>query len=347
MSKQNYYETLGVGPQASLTEIKRAYRKLARLYHPDSGTADSSNELFQEITVAYECLSNPEKRLAYDLRYGFHAAEQKQQSDAAHERQRAYRAQEPRPFPKSNARAGGFAGPNSARFRGESSVERPAPEQPPRQAKLFGKLGSFLRPFVQAGPKDNGAPKTTKKTGSADTSDLRGPREYYFTVDARESIRGTSRELALPQEDGTPRVIRVKIPAGIRDGGTLKVQIAEGEYVRIVVTVTPHPYVSRNGDDIVIRIPITVSEGINGLELDVPTPEGAVRVKIPPKSRQEKKLRLKGRGIKNPQTRSAGDLYVETYIVLPETMGPAGKQAAEAIDAHYLGSVRHDMPREL
>lgn len=361
MSK-NYYELLGVKPGVSLTEIKRSYRKLARKYHPDSGAADSSEELFHAITSAYDTLSNPDKRLLYDRLHGFaedssendEFTNGQEQSTASAKKQtegaQAYKRQKPSrgSFGAKNEKlqSTSHAGPNSTRFStgGQHDLDLP----PTRRESILSRLSNFVRPSSGRTPAPTRNVRPNKSADARNENpDIRGPREYYFTIDALESIRGTTREIALKSDDGTPRVIRVKIPANIRPGASLKVPLSESETARIHVNVVPHPFVSRENDDVTVRVPLTLLEALNGADIEVPSPQGPVRVRIPPKTADDKKLRVKGRGIKAGASDTAGDLYVDTYIVLPTSLSTVAKQAAQALEAHYNTDVRKDLPRQL
>ncbi len=378
---KNYYDILGVAPGATPTKLKSAYRTLARKYHPDSGTEGGSDILFNEVTEAYHVLSDPEQREKYDRRHGFDQLKEEQNasvdsqpeeasdtkqadsnntSEAEQTQSRNEQEQDsfyhggPRVKAKESIRTDdldpqGYAGPSGNRFshtsRGPGFLDRMrelfgAEEKQPKMQSSARSSASFKPPP----PRQRQSPRKTKRTVE---DALRGDREFTFTISATESLGVSFRQIAV--KDGvSPRTIRVKIPAGVCDGATLKVKLEDGDFVRVHVRVQSDELLSREGYDIVLKLPITVGESINGGELEVPTPLGPVTVKLPAQSKERKRLRLKGRGALKPGSSGArGDLFVKPYVVAPDINNEVVRQAASAIDEHYLGSVRAQIPKKL
>jgi molecular chaperone DnaJ len=149
--------------------------------------------------------------------------------------------------------------------------------------------------------------------------------------------------------------VRIRIPEGTADGGTIRVPGKGGPGSRggepgdlfVTVRVTPHSYFERVGDDIHGVVPITVKEAYAGAEIDVPTIHGTVRAKIPVGTQGRQKFRLRGKGVKNPRTGEAGDHIYTVRIVVPTTRTPAGLDAATLLDSLYEGSVREGLPKGL
>ena len=148
--------------------------------------------------------------------------------------------------------------------------------------------------------------------------------------------------------------VRIKIPEGTEDGGTVRVPGKGGPGIRggptgdlyVTVRVTPDAYFERRGDDIHGVVPVTVKEAYAGAEIEVPTIRGTLRARIPPGTRGQR-LRLRGKGVRNPRTGQTGDHIYTIRVVVPGTVTPAGLDAATLLDSLYDEPVRKDLPRGL
>lgn len=334
MAKRDFYDVLGVSRGASEADIKKAYRRLARKLHPDVNPGSRTAQTrFQEVQEAYEVLKDPEKRRAYD-RFG-HAG--------------------PPPFEAGGqAGAGGFSG-----FGGGG--------QPFDGIQFEGDLGDLFGNIFGSG---------RFRTGPEKGADARGVIEIPF----RDAVQGGTASLSIRREKtcekcggsgrlgrevcpvchGQGRVaeaetVRIKIPEGTEDGGVIRVP-GKGQAgvnggptgdLFVTVRVTPHPYFERHGDDIHGVVPITVKEAYAGAEIDVPTVHGTVRAKIPPGTQGRQKLRLRGKGVKNPRTGQTGDHIYTVRIVVPRTQTAAGLDAATLLESLYDAPVRADLPKGL
>ncbi len=337
MKKRDYYEVLGVSKGASEAEIKKAYRRLARKLHPDVNPGDkNAHKRFQEVQEAYDVLRDAEKRRAYD-RFG-HAGRPSMGFDPS--------------------AAGGFAGRTAGGgFEGA-----------PFESFQFegGDLGDLFGSLFGG---------RARRTGPEKGEDATGSIEIPF----REAVLGGATSLSIRREKecgncgGTGRVgrepcptchgrgrvaevetVRIKIPEGTEDGGTIRVPGKGGPGVRggpvgdlyVTVRVTPHPYFERRGDDIHGVVPATVKEAYAGAEIDVPTIHGTLRARIPPGT-QGQRLRLRGKGVRNPRTGQTGDHIYTIRVVAPRSVTPAGLDAATLLDSLYDEPVRKDLPRGL
>ena len=276
------YEILGLTRDADEAAVKAAYRKLAKRHHPDLHPGDKkAAERFQELNNANDLLSDPEKRARFD----------RGEIDAeGHE-------VPPR---------GGFyrdfhGGPGGERYssgsQGDSAgfTEDDIAEFFARQFNARHHGGNF-------------------RAAGADLN-------YALTMGFLDAANGTSRRVLLP--DG--RALDVKIPAGIEDGHTIRLKGqgrpgigggASGDAL-IEVTVAPHPFLRRVGDDVIITLPVTLQEAVLGASVSVPTIKGTVKLTIPPGSGDGTRLRLRGRGIR------AGHQFVELKVSMPPGDEPA------------------------
>jgi curved DNA-binding protein len=299
----NLYETLGVAKTASDDEIKKSYRKLARELHPDVNPGKpEAEDKFKAVAAAYDVLSNKDKRALYD-EFG------------------------------TEGLRGGFD-PEQARSYRRWSDGREAG----RRATGFEDGAPFdfdlSDLFAQARARQAAYP--------SDGQDLLASVE----LDLATALYGTEVELRAPSADGTEQTLRVRIPPGADDGDELRVRGkgAPGRHggspgdVVIRTSIKPHPYFQRTGLDLELRLPITLGEAVRGGAISVPTPSGPVQMKIPARSQQGAKLRLKGKGVARGNER--GDLYVVLDVRLPESDDPALGELLAQVDRFYAGNVR-------
>ena len=293
MARKDYYEILGVSKTASIDEIKKAYRALAKKFHPDVNPGKKeSEEKFKEVNEAYAVLSDNIKRNQYD-QMGYDGFRSK--------------------FDFSDI----FSG-----FRPDEDIFGKIFTQQSRgsrggQSYSFesGDMGSI---FDNLFASSRGQTRSRSRRGS----DL----QYEMSIDFMLSVRGGEQEIALG-----PERIRVKIPQGIGDGQTIRLK-GKGEEGRgggprgdlfIKINVDPHPYFTRDGSDIYVEVPVTVYEAVLGAKIDVPTLDGKSTVTIPPSTQSGLKLRLKGKGV------GGGDLYVRIKIVPPKTLDESSRDLME------------------
>ena len=295
----DYYRLLEVPENATREDIQKAYRKLARKYHPDlhAEKSDRERELakqkFQEIQRAYDVLNDPEKRESYD-RFGEN-------------------------FEAMGGAAGGNPFSGGAPF-GNMDIDFSqifgGPQGPDPRAS--GKRGhAFENIFRQFGGRGGGPPPPP----SAEEQDF----EQEITISFNTAVLGGDHQLQLTRRDGKVDRINVKIPAGIEDRKKIRLR-GQGQPtgaggrrgdLLITVRVAPHPVYSRKGNNLHVQVPVTLQEAANGARIDLPTPRGTVTVTVPPASTTGKTLRLKGLGIQS------GDLLVRLEIMTPEKISPA------------------------
>jgi DnaJ-class molecular chaperone len=303
---EDLYSVLSVPKTASAEDITKAYRKLAKKLHPDLNPGDkAAEEKFKKVTAAYDILGDAEKRGRYD----------RGEIDASGQetpQQRYYREY-----------AGGEDG---ARYRSTAGFEDIG-----AFSDLFGDL------FGERGGMRGGRGARFSMRGS--------DAQYRLDVDFLDAVNGTKTRITLP-DGGT---LDVTIPPSVADGQVLRLRgkgnpgIGEGEPgdALIEIHVRPHPVFKREGNDIVLEVPITFDEAVLGGKIEVPTIGGRVFATVPPGSNTGQTLRLKGRGIKTKG--SAGDQLVKLSIILPDRIDDDLKRFAETWrEAH-----RYDPRRKL
>ncbi len=316
MAKRDYYDVLGVSRDASAAQIKSAFRKLARQYHPDVNKAADAADKFTEATEAYEVLSDETKRKQYD-QFG-HAATQGPAGRGA------------------SGPGAGYAGVNMGGvdfgefFSGGGD----------------GFSGMSLDDILQA----LGGGSTTRRSRHQ-PQPRKGPDlDYPITLDFLQAIRGVTTSIRCRRPDnGQTETIDVKIPAGVRGGQKIRVRgkgqpgpAGRGD-LYILVHVTAHPYFVREGKDIVLDLPISFTEACLGAKVDVPTLDGMTRMTIPAGSSSGQKLRLRGKGIETADG-ERGNQYVVLRVVVPQDLSDEGKALLEQFAAAAGQDARADVP---
>jgi curved DNA-binding protein len=286
---RDYYEVLGVPRDASVEDIRRAYRKLARQYHPDVNKEGGAEDRFKEVSEAYEVLRDPEKRERYD-RLG---ANWKAGDDVS-----------------GASGFSGFGGQNGD--FGDVRVE-------------FGGGADFSDFFEGLFGRGGRAGRRTAGFGGFEGFEgfqtRGGDQEAEIELTLEEAARGGKRRITL----GDGRDYEVNIPAGVRDGQRIRLAGEGGRgagggpsgdlFLR--VRIKPHPRFRVEGRDLYVDLPIAPWEGVLGAQVDVPTLDGTTRVRVPPGSSTGRKLRLRGQGMPGPRG-GHGDLYAVLKVDVPK-----------------------------
>ncbi len=281
---RDLYDILGVKKGAGEAEIKKAYRGLAKKYHPDANQDNArAAERFKEVSAAYAILGDKKRRAKYDSG----------EIDAT--------GAERNPFAGANAGAGGG-------YQGFEDMFRGARGQGSGQGAQFDgsaeDIFSDLFGFGKAKRQPRQGPKGQDVT-------------YTITVGFIDAVQGTTKRVSL--QNG--KTLDVKIPEGVKEGQQIRLsgQGGDGHFggpkgdALVKIKIAPHPYFTRDGDDILLDLPITIDEAVLGAKIEVPTIDRKVTLSIPKGSSSGKRLRLKGKGIKGN-----GDQYVTLKIVLPD-----------------------------
>jgi DnaJ-class molecular chaperone len=306
---RDYYEVLGVPRTASQKEIKSAFRKLARKYHPDVNPSDAgASEKFKEINEAHEVLGDPEKRKKYD--------------DLGPE-WKQYEAWE-------------AAGRPGGRPFGSSGRVDYRTVSPDDLNDLFGSdspFSDFFHDLYGRGARPRGR-------GGAPFDNLPGEDvEAETTITLEEAYRGTERTVELQTPQGSRRV-QVRIPPGIGDGARVRAA-GQGTAGRdggrpgdlfIRVHVLPHPTFRRQGDDLFARVQVPLDVALLGGEVMVPTLKGTgVSLKVPPETQNGTRLRLRGLGMPRLRGGGNGDLYAEVDVRLPVPLTPELRELVQKL----------------
>jgi DnaJ-class molecular chaperone len=297
------YEVLGVSKNASDTEIKKAFRNLAKKHHPDTHSGDSTaQKRFQEISAAYDILGDKEKRTKFD----------RGEIDANGN---------PRGFdPRAGGGFGRGANPRDFNFAWQNADTAEGGFRPEDiLSEIFGGGGGGRRRRQQARRGEDFA--------------------FALTVGFEEAARGGTRRVSLP--DG--REMDVRIPVGVRDGQQIRLKGQGGPGregapagdVLLTIAVANHPWLTREGDNIRMDLPVSLEEAVLGGKANVPTLGGSVSLTIPAGSNSGTSLRLKGRGIPAHAGRPAGDLYVRLVLTLPDKPDAALKDFAASWHPDY------------
>lgn len=309
---RNYYTTLGIKRDATDRQIKSAYRKLARKYHPDVNKSPDAPEKFKEATEAYEVLSDSSKRKMYD-QFG-HAG--------------------------ISSRPGGVPGAGQVRWSHPGGGEG--------FENFFGGgfMGMSLDEILQSlGSRRRRGPRKTAQSSPPRGEDL----EFQLSLEFMQAIFGVTTSICIRQA-GSDETIEVKIPPGVRNGAKVRVRGKGGQGaggngdLYIVCNVGDHPYFRREGDDIHLDLPISIVEATLGAKVDVPTVDSMMSVKIPPGTHDGQRLRLKGKGVPGAGGKSPGDQYIVVRIVPPTNVSDEAGELLRQFDRAQPFDPRQGLP---
>ncbi|WP_437230838.1 DnaJ C-terminal domain-containing protein [Planctomicrobium sp. SH661] len=303
MANKDYYQILGVARDASQEQIRKAFKKLARENHPDAKKDDpAAAERFKEAAEAYDVLGDEEKRKKYD-QFG---------SNWKH-------------FKDGQNPFGGGGGGNPFRSGGPVDIDL---------KDIFGGQGAvdleqlFGGMFGGGGGARGGRSRRPARGEDLSTSVL---------VPFDTAAIGGKYDLSL-QRNGKHEELSVKIPAGIEDGQSIRLaglgepglQGGPAGDLLVTIHIAPHPYFRREGRNLLVDVPVTITEAGLGAKIDVPTlSDGTVTMTLPPGTSSGAKLRLKGKGLENPKTHVKGDQFVIIKIVVPKDLNERSRELLE------------------
>lgn len=312
---EDYYHTLEVSRSSSQEEIQKAYRKLARKYHPDLNPDDkTAKEKFQKVQAAFDVLNDPKKRELYD-RYG------------------------------SSFESMGAGGPGGGRTTWSSTGQPGGTAEDVDFSQFFGERfgadpsGGFADIFRQF--RRAGAGGTARRPGP--TAGTRGADiTHTLPVPFVTSILGGEAQVQVHRSSGKMETISVKIPAGIEDGKKIRLR-GQGEPsplggppgdILITIKVQPHACFERRGKNLHVVVPVSLAEAVLGAKVDVPTPKGTVSLRVPPETSSGTKLRIKGLGVA-PAKGEPGNLFAEIQVVLPKGLDEKSRDAVRDLDKSH------------
>ncbi|SRR6266852_4307570 len=312
---KDYYKTLGVSKNATEKEIRQAYRKLARQYHPDVNPGDkAAEEKFKEINEANEVLSDPEKRKKYDELSSYY-----QQYGRA-----------------PSAGTGPMGGDGGVRYQYRTMNEEDLDD-------LFGgqsPFSDFFETFFGSsyGDQVGGRTRTTGPGRTRTRQTVGQDVESTVDVSLAEAYQGATRVFELTDPDGSTKRIEVKIPAGVDEGSLIRIAGQGGQgtagrgdlYLR--VHILPDPRFTREGTTLRTRLEVPLAIAILGGEVRVTTPdERGLMLRIPPETQNGRSFRLRGKGMPQlGQPDKRGDLYAEVFVILPEHLSDEQRRLFEA-----------------
>lgn len=323
----DFYETLGVGRNATKEEIGKAYRTMARKYHPDLHPDDkTASKKFQEVQEAFDCLNDDAKRKLYD-QYG---------ADYEHIQEGGYqgssrRGNDPRQAWSTQGGSGQWQHFNFEDIFGSGAAGASEGFDP---RTIFGDFGG--------GSQGDFRGSTRRRRTPTKGSDI----VHNITIPFTKSILGGEESVGIQETSGVVKTVTAKIPPGIEDGKKLRLRgLGEasptggqpGDLV-LVVHITPHPSFTRQGNNLFLRLPVTIAEAVLGAKVSIPTPKGEGILNIPPGTSSGKKLRVKGGGI--PGKNSQGDLLVEILINAPTKISEKEADVLRQLDQNYHGNLR-------
>jgi DnaJ-class molecular chaperone len=315
MAKRDYYDVLGVSRGASDADIKRAYRKLARKYHPDVNKSPGSIDKFKEATEAYEVLSDKKKRGMYD-EFG-HAG-----------------------GPRMSAGPGPGAGVNFQDFFSGAAPGGGGGGD-------GGFTGMGLDDILQMlrGKRSNSRKRHPRQKVNLNI-------EQRVTLEFMQAALGTTVPILLRRgggPDARSETIEVKIPPGVHNGAKIRVRGKGAEQrggeqgdLYIIISVKAHPFFMVKGKDITVEVPISITEAALGAKIDVPGIDGMTTVTIPPGTTSGQRLRLRNKGIGSPSKR--GDQFVLIKIVVDKKISAKGRELLEEFQLCEQSDPRKDVP---
>jgi molecular chaperone DnaJ len=363
MAKQDYYEVLGVKRNAKPEEIKKAYRRLARKFHPDVNPGDkASEERFKLTTEAHDVLSDPKKRTVYD-RFGQYSDNLADAAARGATPGGGHSAAPGFDFTGFDWGAATSSGGGSS-FRdifsdlfGATKEREPPRPQPKRGADIEMPLALSFEEAIKGLTTNiivNRSEQCPRCTGAGD---IGGPVMVCSTCKGSGQVQRAGGRLRFSQEcpdcEGTGRrrspcslckgkgtipkteTVKVRIPAGVETGSRVRIP-GKGEGGRlgappgdlhIITNVGPHKHFTRKGDNIYVTVPITVPEAALGAKIEVPTVEGKAQLRIPPGTQSGQKFRLRQRGapsLRNPGAH--GDQFIEVQVTLPKVISEETKE---------------------
>jgi curved DNA-binding protein len=327
MADRDYYDILGLSRNASADEIKAAHRKLVRKFHPDANKNDpNSARKFAEVQQAYETLSDPERRTRYD-QFG-HAGPGVGVPPGGDYSGAGYGQADP--FGPGDHFGADEFDPREYGFNPAAGQQQPGAFGDIFD-QLFGERGAFGRGRRQR-----------REPEEANLGDI----EYPVTLTFQQAARGHTLPVQINRGNRTDTV-EVKIPSGVKTGSRVRLRGRGGRGptgpadLFIIVNVADHPYFKREGNDVLVEVPLSVYEAMLGAKVAVPTLDGPETLNIPAGVNSGTRIRMKGRGIK--RATEQGDQFVVVKLVVPRSLDEADRETIESLARKHPVNARADV----
>lgn len=354
-AKRDYYESLGVGRSASADEIKKAYRKIALKCHPDRNPGDkTAEERFKEASEAYQVLSDPERRAQYD-RFGH----------AAFDQSAGFGGFSTAGFEEIFGDIfGDFFGGRRGRGRARRGEDLRYDLEIQFEEAIFGTEKTIRVPRLSTCPDCDGS-GARGASGRETCSACRGSgqlryQQGLFSVAKTcgqcqgqgSVVRDPCRKCGGAGALQTQQALSVRIPPGVDTGSRLKLR-GEGEAgtkgapsgdLYVILHVREHPLFGREGNDIICDVPIGFTQAALGAEIDVPTPHGKIKMKVPAGTQSGNVFRLKGKGVPDVRGHGQGDALVRVVVETPKKLSPRQRELLEEF-AHLSGEEVHPISK--
>ena len=316
---EDYYKTLGVERKASADQIKRAYRTLARKYHPDVNKEASAHEHFKKVTEAYEVLKDAQKRKQYD-QFG---ANYKQGQDFR---------------PPPGYEGFNFGGPGGA--RGGFNMNAEGGDFSDFFEMLFGQMSAAhggrakaTSPFGGGNPFGaQGRPQQASGGGGCGSGSCGsggcGDNDTVLNITLEEAYHGGSRQISLQSPDGSTSKLEVKIPAGAADGARIRLK---EHNLMLKLKIAKHAIYELAGTNLTVDVRISPWEAALGAKVPVNTLDGEITMTIPPGTSSGAKMRIREKGLRKPKNQGRGDLFARVKIVMPKDITDEEKALFEQL----------------
>ncbi len=337
---KDYYAILGIGKTASADQIKKRFRKLALKYHPDRNPGNKEAEdHFKAISEAYEVLSDPDKRAKYDTFGQYWQGESSNNWSSSTE---GFDFSQYGNFEEFiNELLGRFSTPGSSGSSGYSY--NPQTTESTTGSVPFSDFGNFVTNGGFGTQQTANSGSQQKTTNSFSNQANSRTQEATIKLTFKEAFEGTTKSLNLGSE-----IVEVRIPPGAKPDSKIRVR-GKGQYniytkqrsdLYLKVHLKPHDFFQFEGDILVCEVPISPDEAVLGTSIEIPTPDGMVKMKVPPGIRSGQTLRLRGKGWSLPKG-GRGDQLVNITIATPKNITPQERQYYEKIRSHSTYNPRN------
>ena len=336
----DYYRILGVKNSATIDDVKRAYRILARRYHPDINPSTSASQKFREVQEAYQTLSDPDKRQLYDMTADAY------QKKIFNDRLKSYSTAQgfkDSANSKASSQSKDSQAQKPAADRSKSSYSHAPHSGPTPWEVVSDDLAALKEGFSGATNKIKTLLGSLKDTGASFLK--KTPRTISIVelaISVEDSLKGIRKKVEIIEPTGT-RKVSIQIPVGVRDGSILRLKKkTDSEELIVIFRLAGHPFLSIKPKGLIIEVPITLHEALYGAQIKIPGLNDEILVKVPPGTQGGTELRLKGQGIQGKD--SPGDLFVRLLVMTPpDANAPGLKEISEKLQNYHPVNIREHL----